>query len=416
MAPLERSTRVLRADGLGIAAAAAILRAGGLVAFPTETVYGLGADALSVEAVRSIFLAKGRPPEDPLIVHLAEGADVPRVARVLPEAARTLAEAFWPGPLTLVLPRHADVPLEVTAGLDSVGVRVPSHPVARALIRAAGLPVAAPSANLFSRPSPTRAEHVLEDLRGRVDAVLDGGPTPVGVESTIVSVSEAGAVHLLRPGGVPVEAIEATLGRPLGPPSGRAASAAASGVAADAPRPGALGLSAGGAARDEPDPRNLAPGAASTGFPDGDAVQRDPGSDLAARPASTAPLLAPGLLETHYAPRTPLALVGGEPLAARARLRDEVQRALAAGQRVGVLLLEDDADLGLEAAGATVERLGAWAEPAISAARLFDALRALDRAGLDALYARHLADPTSGLGRALADRLHRAAARRITGG
>lgn len=191
--------------------AATVLKDGGLVAFPTETVYGLGANALDARAVQGIFTAKARPANDPLIVHLAgyeRLLDV--VAGVLP-LAYDLAEHFWPGPLTLVLPRHARVPLAVTAGGPTVAVRVPAHPVALALIRAAGVPVAAPSANRFGRLSPTRAEHVLDDLEGRIDLVLDGGPTPVGVESTVLSLVTP-VPTILRPGGISREALEAVLG------------------------------------------------------------------------------------------------------------------------------------------------------------------------------------------------------------
>src|SRR3981081_205711 len=186
--PARRQTRVLGATLAGIAEAAVILRAGGLVAFPTETVYGLGAHALDAQAVRGIFEAKRRPADDPLIVHLGDIDQIERVAGGNVVSAR-LAERFWPGPLTLVLPKRPSVPPEVTAGLQTVAVRVPAHPVAQALLLGAGGPLAAPSANLFGRPSPTRAAPVLEDLDGRIDAVLDGGPTPVGVESTIVDVS-----------------------------------------------------------------------------------------------------------------------------------------------------------------------------------------------------------------------------------
>ncbi len=164
-------------DPAAIADAARVLVAGGLVVFPTETVYGLGAHALDAIAVAGIFDAKERPHTDPLIVHLASTADLPRVAASVPADAAALAAAFWPGPLTLILPRHIDVPAIVTAGLPNVAVRVPAHPVAQALLAAAGVPVAAPSANRFSRPSPTTAAHVLADLDARVDVVLDGGPT-----------------------------------------------------------------------------------------------------------------------------------------------------------------------------------------------------------------------------------------------
>ncbi len=197
-----------------LARAAAVLRGGGLVAFPTETVYGLGAAALDPAAVARIFSAKGRPAHDPLIVHLADPTDLPRVARQVPDLAWRLWERFAPGPLTLVLPKHPALPPAVTAGRDTVAVRIPAHPVALGLIRAAGVPVAAPSANRFGHTSPTTAQHVLDDLGAAVDVILDAGPTPVGVESTIVDLTQDPPV-LLRPGGVPREALEEVLGRPL---------------------------------------------------------------------------------------------------------------------------------------------------------------------------------------------------------
>jgi L-threonylcarbamoyladenylate synthase len=237
------------------------------------------------------------------------------------------------------------VPGEVTAGLATVAVRVPAHAVAHALLAAAGVPVAAPSANLFGQPSPTAATHVLDDLDGWIDAVLDGGLTPVGVESTIVDVS-TGAPRLLRAGGIAVEVIEAVLGQTLDPPPA----------------------------------------------------------------ARHGPQLAPGLLPAHYAPRTPLVLVGGAPAAAQARLVQEVAAALAGGQQIGVVALADDtALLDTQAPSAQRVIVGAWATPAESAAQLFAALRTLDARGLDAIYARELAPPGIGLGRALADRLRRAA-------
>jgi len=343
--PARRQTRLLDATPAGIARAAAILRAGGLVAFPTETVYGLGAHGLDPRAVRGIFEAKQRPPDDPMILHLGHAGLVDEVASP-GQAARQLAERFWPGPLTLVLPKRAVVPAEVTAGLDTVAVRVPAHPIARALLVEAGLPVAAPSANLFGRPSPTLAEHVLHDLRDRIDAILDGGRATLGVESTIVDVSTS-TPRLLRPGGLAVEEIEAVLGlRLLVPPQ---------------PQDG--------------------------------------------------PQASPGLMPVHYSPRTPLVLIAGEPLTAKKRLRIEVEAAQAAGQTVGVLLLEDDIDIF--SAGITTEMVGAWSDPTSSATRLFEAMRSLDAANLDVLFARDLADPSVGLGRALADRLRRAARRQV---
>jgi len=186
--------------------AAEVIERGGLVAFPTETVYGLGADAFQPRAVAAIFEIKGRPRFDPLIVHVADPRDVVRLWLEVDPRARRLMERFWPGPLTLVLPKRPEVPEIVTAGLRTVAVRMPAHPVALELIREAQTPIAAPSANPFGRLSPTTAEHVLEGLGDRVEVILDGGRCPVGVESTVLALD--GEARLLRPGGVPVEEIE----------------------------------------------------------------------------------------------------------------------------------------------------------------------------------------------------------------
>ena len=210
----EPGTRVLQAGTTAIAAAAECLKAGGLVAFPTETVYGLGADAGNGEAVARLYAAKGRPRFNPLIAHVSSLEAARRLGR-FDATAEELAAAFWPGPLTLVLPKlpGAGVADLALAGLDSVAVRVPAHPVARALLAAVNGPVVAPSANRSGHVSPTEAAHVLADLRGRIDMVLDGGSCPVGLESTIVGCLDAPT--LLRPGGVPRDAIERTLGRKL---------------------------------------------------------------------------------------------------------------------------------------------------------------------------------------------------------
>jgi L-threonylcarbamoyladenylate synthase len=214
-----------------IARAADVLRAGGLVAFPTETVYGLGALALDAAAVGRIFAAKGRPANNPVIVHVADAAAARRVTADWPDAADRLADRFWPGPLTLVLPRGAAVPDAVTAGGPTVAVRVPAHPVALALLRAVGAPVAAPSANRSSELSPTRAEHVLRGLDGRIDLVLDAGPTAGGIESTVLDVSST-PPRLLRPGLIGPAELEAVVG-----PLTRGARAAPS---AALPSPGML--------------------------------------------------------------------------------------------------------------------------------------------------------------------------------
>lgn len=206
-------TRILdpTRDDKAIAQAGKLLSAGEVVAIPTETVYGLAANALDGAAVAKIFAAKGRPQDNPLIVHIADKAALFGLVREVPPAALKLADAFWPGPLTMVLPKADCIPPEVSAGLATVGIRMPSHPVARELIRAAGVPLAAPSANLSGRPSTTTAGHVLEDLGGLIPAIVEGGPCTVGVESTVVSL--AGDVpRLLRPGGIALEQLRAVLG------------------------------------------------------------------------------------------------------------------------------------------------------------------------------------------------------------
>ena len=192
--------------------AARIIRDGGLVGMPTETVYGLAANALDGKAVAKIFAAKGRPQDNPLIVHISAFEQIRRLVKAVPESARKLAEAYWPGPMTMVLEKSALIPDEVSTGLPTVGIRFPSHPVAQALITAAGVPIAAPSANLSGLPSTTTAQHVMRDMDGRIDAVLDGGPCGVGVESTIVTLA-SDAPRLLRPGGITLEQLRAVLGR-----------------------------------------------------------------------------------------------------------------------------------------------------------------------------------------------------------
>ena len=259
--------------------AAELLRAGRLVAFPTETVYGLGAHALDRGAVRRIFEAKGRPSTDPLILHVGDVNDLAPLVRVVPEVLSVLAARYWPGPLTLVLPRSARVPDEVTAGLDTVAVRVPAHPVARAILAAAAVPIAAPSANLFSRPSPTSAEHVLQDLDGRIDLLVDGGPTQVGLESTVLDLS-ANFPVVLRPGAITLEMLRDVL----------------------------------------PDVRLRAPVAAA----EGEAMP------------------SPGLLAKHYAPRTPLTLYIGASAATMTRLLADARDAVARGERVGIMAADED--------------------------------------------------------------------------
>lgn len=205
-------TQLLHAnESKAIETAAQILKEGGLVGMPTETVYGLAANALDGKAVAKIFAAKGRPMDNPLIVHISEFDQINRLVQGVPEAAKRLAARFWPGPLTIILPKSEIIPDEVSAGLPTVAVRFPSHPVARALITASGLPLAAPSANLSGHPSPTTAEHVMNDLSGKIEAVLDGGACGVGVESTVVTLV-SNPPRLLRPGGITLEQLRAVLG------------------------------------------------------------------------------------------------------------------------------------------------------------------------------------------------------------
>ncbi len=207
----DKITKMLTADPPGIAQAGRLLATGELVAIPTETVYGLAADATNGEAVAAIFKAKGRPADNPLIVHIADISAWGGLVTHIPAAAKALADAFWPGPLTIILPAAPHVPREVTAGLSTVAVRLPSHPVARAVIEAAGTPLAAPSANRSGAPSPTTAARVMQDMNGRIAAILDGGGCDVGVESTVVDLS-GDTPRLLRPGGITPAQLEAVLG------------------------------------------------------------------------------------------------------------------------------------------------------------------------------------------------------------
>lgn len=309
--------------------ALALLRAGGVVAVPTETVYGLAADARNPDAVRRIFAIKGRPADHPLIVHIASAEAMTDWARDIPEAAWRLARAFWPGPLTLILWRRPEVPDVVTGGQDTVGLRVPDHPLTLELLRRFGGGLAAPSANRFGRISPTRPEHVVDELGEAVDLILDGGPCGVGVESTIVDLTGS-TPAVLRPGGIPLEAIRSVLGRPVDYSSG------------------------GG------------------------------------------PVRAPGMLPSHYAPATPLAILPAD------RLWDEAARRAQAGARVGVLTH------GLPRAMPGVFVLCLPNDAAEYARELYAALRVLDEEGYDGILVEAVPDSPEWL--TVANRLERAAA------
>jgi L-threonylcarbamoyladenylate synthase len=319
-------TRILPAGPASVADAAHTLASGGLVAFPTETVYGLGADAANSAAIARLYQAKGRPAFNPLIAHVGDLAAARKIAR-FDAAAEKLAKAFWPGPLTLVLPKTENCVVAdlATAGLDTVAVRVPAHPVAREILRAFGGPVVAPSANLSGHVSPTDAAHVESDLAGKIDLIVDGGPVEVGVESTIIGCFES--PMLLRPGGVPREDIERVLGYALAQP-----------------------------------PQEV----------DVDSAQP----------------LAPGMLASHYAPRTRVRLNADNVAQGEALLAFGLHRLHGADDAVAIMNLSDKSDL------------------AEAAANLFGYLRSLDATGAKTIAVMPI--PDEGLGEAINDRLRRA--------
>ncbi len=276
-------------DEAAIAAGARALAVGDLVAFPTETVYGLGADALSPDAVSRVFAAKGRPPDHPLICHVADAARLAPLVAEVTRDAHALAQAFWPGPLTIILPRSAAVPDAVTGGRDTVAVRVPDHPLALALLTRFGGPVAAPSANRFGRPSPTRAGDVVAELGDAVTVVLDGGPCAIGIESTVLDLTTE-PPQVLRPGGISAEAIAAVIGRPV--------SATASGPAR---APGMLESHYAPGARVEIVPEDDAAARAAALAGDGQAVAVLAPGDISPLPASALILGPAGAPDTYAA-------------------------------------------------------------------------------------------------------------------
>ncbi|QWU15916.1 L-threonylcarbamoyladenylate synthase [Paenibacillus sophorae] len=361
------------ADLEAIAEAAEMLRAGDTVAFPTETVYGLGADARNTEAVEAIFQAKGRPSDNPLIVHIADRAALEELVTDVPAAAAALMDAYWPGPLTVVLPlRPGVLSPRVTAGLDTVGVRMPDHPVALALLAAAGCPVAAPSANRSGRPSPTLAVHVLDDLAGKIGGVLDGGAAGVGLESTVVQVQPDGSVAVLRPGGITAAQLAA--------------------VAGDAAVTGAS------AAPDFTPPQEAAE------------ALNHPAPDAAGK-SSPAPR-APGMKYAHYAPQGWLSIVrGASPAGAAKTAADLLASARGRGETTGMLLFEEHLPLYPAGAADCVVSLGPLASPETAARSLYAALRRFDEAG--ATYILAEACPETGLGSAIMNRLLKAAAGRV---
>lgn len=332
--------------------AAELLRDGGVVAFPTETVYGLGADARLTSAVEAVFAAKGRPSDNPLIVHISKNEQLEGLVKQVSPAARKLMDAFWPGPLTVVLPVKPDVlSPRVTAGLDTVGIRMPDHPVALALIEESGCPVAAPSANRSGRPSPTLASHVLEDLGGSIDGIVDGGATGVGVESTVVQVLEDGSVTVLRPGGVTLEQLAQAAGAPV----------------------------------------HLDP-----------ALKPESGSMSGQAPR------APGMKYTHYAPKGTLRIVTGEPAEVSDWISRSLQEAAERGERTGILAFDEH--IGSYRADCT-ESLGSLSDLGTAAHRLYAALRRMDEEQISFILSE--ACPEDGLGAAIMNRLRKAAGQTV---
>ena len=299
-------------DKTVLAKAAHILASGGLVAFPTETVYGLGANGLEAQAVAGIFRAKGRPADNPLILHIAAATDVLQLAKSIPANARVLMDKYWPGPLTVVLERKAIIPDEVTGGLNTVAIRLPDSLIARELIRLTGLPLAAPSANLSGRPSPTTAQDVVHDLAGKIDAIIDGGPCDIGVESTVVDCTTP-IPTLLRPGGITLEMLLETLGE----------------------------------------------------------IEIDP----ALEEANIIPR-SPGMKYTHYAPSSPMMLVEGDAAAVALLLVARIEQDVAQGKKVGAVVSAETAALLTDAVQIAVygqrEALGEIATNLYSALRFFD--------------------------------------------
>lgn len=352
----ETSTKIVQVDPLHpdmaiIAYAARLIQKGQLVVFPTETVYGLGANALQSQAIEGIFVAKGRPYSDPLIIHIAERSTFESLTVDVPPIAHKLMEVFWPGPLTLILSAGPRVPSLITAGLPTVAIRMPSHPIALALIRAAELPIAAPSANRFMHVSPTTAQHVLADLNGQVPLILDGGPCEVGVESTVLDLCSTRPT-ILRPGGVSIEALRAVL-------------------------------------------------------PEVQSLQPRPSIDHTSHQEEL-PQISPGQMLIHYSPTVPTFLFEGKPERIREAMLNEVQHRQAQGERVGVLIADEDL-IAFQESGAQIYTLGNTIDQI--AKYLFTGLRKLEEAGVHIILCRSF--ETQGLGLAIRDRLRKAAGGKI---
>ncbi|WP_294241939.1 L-threonylcarbamoyladenylate synthase [Pseudobutyrivibrio sp.] len=326
--------------------ASEILKSGGLVAFPTETVYGLGGDATDKEASRKIYAAKGRPSDNPLIVHIAKFSQLEDITEDLPKTAKLLADAFWPGPLTMVCNKNQVIPYETTGGLDTVAVRMPNNPVALALIEESGCMIAAPSANTSGRPSPTKASHVYEDLSGKIEAILDGGAVDIGLESTIVDLTED-VVTILRPGFINMDMLREVVGEV-----------------------------------------RMDPGI----------VYNDKGTTSGAKPK------APGMRYKHYAPKGDLTIISGEEDTVVGKINQLTREALKEGKKVGIIATSETADRYSEG---EVLVIGNRSDESSIAHNLYDILRRFDELEVDLIYSESFATPK--MGQAIMNRLLKAA-------
>lgn len=364
--------------------AARILRSGGLVAFPTETVYGLGGNALDEDAARKIYAAKGRPSDNPLIAHVSCVEEVEPLVKEIPEAGRKLMEAFWPGPLTMIFPKSEKVPYGTTGGLDTVAIRMPDDPVANRLIALAGVPVAAPSANTSGRPSPTTADHVWQDMNGRIDMIIDGGPVGIGVESTIVDVSSA-VPAVLRPGAITMEMLEEVLGEVsvdpaiLGP------------LSADV-RPKAPGMKY----------KHYAPKADLTLVEPGTGADRESGAEQ----VTGAEQKNGADRNTGAAPET--GLDETQLQAMIRKVRELSREKIEAGYKVGVICTDESRDCYTDG---EVRSIGARKSQASVAHNLYALLREFDDLGVDYIFSESF--PKDHLGQAIMNRLSKAAGYKI---
>ena len=376
--------------------AASILRSGGLVAFPTETVYGLGGNALDEDAARKIYAAKGRPSDNPLIAHVSCVEEVAPLVKEIPEAGRKLMEAFWPGPLTMIFPKSEKVPYGTTGGLDTVAIRMPDDPVANRLIALAGVPVAAPSANTSGRPSPTTADHVWQDMNGRIDMIIDGGPVGIGVESTIVDVSSA-VPAVLRPGAITMEMLEEVLGEVsvdpaiLGP------------LSADV-RPKAPGMKY----------KHYAPKADLTLVEPGTGTERESGAEqVTGAEQKTGAEQVTGAEQKNGADRN----TGADPetgldetqlQAMICKVRELSREKIEAGYKVGVICTDESRGCYTDG---EVRSIGARKSQASVAHNLYALLREFDDLGVDYIFSESF--PKDHLGQAIMNRLSKAAGYKI---